>query len=208
MNRYLVILLALLFAVGFSKLVLAQQEHGGQEHAEQEHGGQTTQEQVEEPAPAQVEAKVPTAEEIRSAIRTYIEEQSRITETLDIFDPDTGGILNLSLENVHERVGKTGDYYYSCADLKEKNTSKMYDLDFDVESAADGSLKVVDVRIHKEEGEARYTYDDNDQRIPLKEGTKSHLGSKGSMMEMEEDMQEGPMHEHGGEEHGGQGMEE
>jgi hypothetical protein len=67
---------------------------------------------------------------------------------------------------VHERVGKTGDYYYSCTDMLDAGSQELLDLDFDVE-AEGGALEVVDVRIHKVSGKARYTYDDNDHRISL-----------------------------------------
>jgi hypothetical protein len=45
-------------------------------------------------------------------------------------------------------------------------TGQTLDLDFDVD-AKDGQLNVTDVRIHKLEGQARYTYDEHDNRIPL-----------------------------------------
>ena len=40
-----------------------------------------------------------------------------------------------------------------------------------------GTLEVADVRIHKLSGVARYTYDEDDNRIPLGE-TKSHLSKE------------------------------
>ena len=39
-------------------------------------------------------------------------------------------------------------------------------LDFDVE-VKDNQLHVVDVHLHKVDGQARYTYDENDNRIEL-----------------------------------------
>ncbi|MBI3324709.1 MAG: hypothetical protein HYZ92_05460, partial [Candidatus Omnitrophica bacterium] len=65
-----------------------------------------------------------------------------------------------------ERVGKTGEAYYSCTDMKDAASGEILDLDFDV-ADEDGVLEVVDVRIHKVSGQARYTYDDQDNRIPL-----------------------------------------
>ena len=67
---------------------------------------------------------------------------------------------------MHERVGKTGDYYYSCTDMRDTSSRELLDLDFDVEHD-NGLLTVVDVRIHKLNGKPRYTYDDKDNRIPL-----------------------------------------
>ena len=66
---------------------------------------------------------------------------------------------------MHERVGKTGNAYYSCADLKDTATGELLDLDFDVEQMSEG-LAVTDTRIHKVSGQERYTYDADNNRIP------------------------------------------
>ena len=50
--------------------------------------------------------------------------------------------------------------------MTDVSTGDLLDLDFDVEDR-DGKLVVVDIRIHKDNGKARYTYDDNDNMIPL-----------------------------------------
>ena len=136
-------------------------EHGGKEHggtaapaATQEHGGEAVQE-VE-----------PTAEELRQAIRDYIQAVEQDEGVFTIMDESAGTERTLQLIRVHERVGKTGDYYYSCTDMKDVSSAEVLDLDFDIE-ASEGELSVVDVRIHKVNGQARYTYDDHDNRIPL-----------------------------------------
>lgn len=139
-------------------------EHGGQEHGgattaapsttTQEHGGQTA-----------VQAE-PSAEQIRQAIREYITEIEQEEGAFTIEDEVAEKIRSLSLVQVHERVGKTGDYFYSCTDMTDAETGETLDLDFDVE-AVDGNLEVVDVRIHKVNDQARYTYDDQDNRVPM-----------------------------------------
>ena len=116
------------------------------------------------------------------------------TGTFDVADPETGKTRKLELIRVHDRVGKTGDYYYSCADFKDTETGQMLDLDLDVEDKA-GNLSVVDVRIHKEDGKERYTYDENDNRIPL--------NAEGSHMEGSHSGEHDHGKEHGGKEHGG-----
>ena len=78
----------------------------------------------------------------------------------------TGDTRELTLERVHERVGKTEDYYYSCADMRDAKSGELIDVDFDVE-AYDDELEVVDVRVHKVNGKERYTYDEHDNRLPL-----------------------------------------
>jgi len=135
----------------------ASQEHGGKEHggtaATQEHAGQIPQ-------------VPPTAEQLRQSIRDYIARIEEEEGAFTIEDEVAGGTRTLTLERVHERVGKTGDFYYSCTDMRDASTNELLDLDFDVEEAG-SELNVVDVRIHKVNGQARYTYDDKDNRIPL-----------------------------------------
>ena len=149
-------------------------EHGGSA-VSKEHGGTTTKEHGGT-------ANVPSADDIRAAMKNYVMDKSMTTGAFDALDPETGKTRKLELLKVHERVGKTGDYYYSCADFKDTETGQMLDLDLDVQDKG-GKLSVVDVRIHKLEGKERYTYDENDNRIPLK-GEGSHV--EGSHMEGQE----------------------
>ena len=153
-------------------------EHGGKEHGgattTQEHGGQAPLEKASSltgPAAAAspeqaMPALAPSAEQIRQTIRDYITGIEREEDAFTIEDEVTGDIRTLALVQVHERVGKTGEAYYSCTDMKDAASRETLDLDFDVTSE-DGILDVVDVRIHKVNDEARYTYDDQDNRIPL-----------------------------------------
>ena len=109
----------------------------------------------------------PTPEQLRGTIREYIQRQEQQTGAFTI--PDTklnGKLRTLSLVQVHERVGKTGDYYYSCTDMNDVATNDKLDLDFDVADTGK-ELKVVAVRIHKDNGKPRYTYDDKDNLIPV-----------------------------------------
>ncbi|MCQ9206518.1 MAG: hypothetical protein NG740_01350 [Omnitrophica bacterium] len=144
-------------------------EHGGktQEHGgvTQEHGGVTQEHGGKEHGGANV-AKQPSADEIRRTMKNHVLGESAATGTFEIYDAETGVTRKLALVRVHERVGKTGDYYYSCADFTDVNTGEFLDLDLDVENK-NGKLSVVDVRVHKLNGKERYTYDENDNRISL-----------------------------------------
>ncbi len=109
----------------------------------------------------------PSAEQLREAIRAYIDGQEKATGGFTLPDPSQKGKLRtLQLVRVHERVGKTGDYYYSCTDMKDVASGDELDLDFDISDTAK-ELKVVAVRIHKDNGNPRYTYGPNDELIPL-----------------------------------------
>ena len=201
-------ILMLMFVGGGTKLSFAA-EHGGttvpttKEHggttapapAAKEHGGSAAPATAEtKPATATTagtEAKTPSADDIRNAMKSYVESNLQ-DGTFNVPDEETGKPRKLRLIRVHERVGKTGSYYYSCADFKDTESDDLLDLDLDVEDQS-GTLKVVDVRIHKVNGKERYTYDENDNRIPVADTTED-MGDtdKGSMMK-----------EHGSKEHGG-----
>ncbi len=149
---------------------------------------------------AESSGKQPGKTDIHKAMQAHIDTEAATNGGhLVIDDPDTGTTRRLSLVNIHERVGKTGDYYYSCADFKDADSGEMLDLDVDVEDN-NGSLSVVDVRIHKVNGAPRYTYDTDDNRIPLDTPETEDMMDK---MSVEEPHQEHGGKEHGGKEHGG-----
>lgn len=142
-------------------------EHGGKEHAGEattsatkEHGGDT-----QEHGGKSVKTE-PSAEQIRQTIRDYVNGIEERDGAFTIGDKLTETTRTLTFVRVHERVGKTGELYYSCTDMRDTSTGELLDLDFDIESK-DGNLNVVDERIHKVEGQARYTYDEEDNRISL-----------------------------------------
>ena len=173
MNRGRRLGIGVIWVSGLMSVAISAQaaEHGGQEHGgttTQEHGGTATQEHgdtTHEHGGEAVHAE-PTAEQIRQAIQDHIAFTEQEEGSFTISDDVTGTTRTLQLVRVHERVGKTGDLYYSCTDMRDAQTGELLDLDFDVE-ADGGQLDVVDARIHKLEGQARYTYDERDNRIPL-----------------------------------------
>ena len=141
------------FLMIFSGSIIFAGEHGGKEHGGIEHGGKAMAE--------------PTAHEIKTAMKEYVETKSKETGMFTVKDAVTGKERNLKLTRIHDRVGKTGNYFYSCADFTDTKSGELLDLDIDVESK-DGKLNIVDVRIHKISGKERYTYDEKDNRIPVK----------------------------------------
>jgi len=149
-------------------------EHGGKEHggtATKEHGGTAAPQAKEHGGTTQehggqaVNAE-PSAEQIRQTIQGYVQGIAQKRGTFPIKDPATRTTRTLEFVRVHDRVGKTGSLYYSCTDMRDKKTGELLDLDFDVKATGE-KLKVVDARIHKVAGKARYTYDEHDNRIPL-----------------------------------------
>ena len=161
-----------LFAMGLSGVLSLGMSVYAAEHGGQEHGGTTTAPAAKEhggtaqPSGSPSVSVVPSAEQIRQAIRTYVLGAAKLTGAFAIKDPVTGTTRQLEFVRVHERVGKTGSLYYSCTDMRDKQTGELLDLDFDVKSEG-GKLSVVDQRIHKVNGQPRYTYDAHDNRIPV-----------------------------------------
>lgn len=111
----------------------------------------------------------PSAEALRQTIRDYITMQEHLQGAFAIVDERSEALRQLTLVRVHDRVGKTGNYYYSCTDMADVASGDLLDLDFDIEDQG-GNLKVAGIRIHKDNGEPRYTYDENDNMIPLPAG--------------------------------------
>lgn len=108
----------------------------------------------------------PTAEALRQTIRDHIQNQEKLQGAFAIVDERSGDLRQLELVRVHERVGKTGNYYYSCTDMKDVQTGDLLDLDFDIEDQEE-KLSVADIRFHKDNGIPRYTYDENDNMVPV-----------------------------------------
>ena len=149
-----------IMVIGVAGLVGLAVPAGAAEHGGKEHGG-TTQEHGGNAVKAE-----PTAEQIRQTIQRYVQGIAQTQGAFTIKDAVTDTTRNLEFVRVHDRVGKTGSLYYSCTDMRDTHTGEPLDLDFDVK-ADGGTLTVVDQRIHKVAGQARYTYDDHDNRIPL-----------------------------------------
>jgi len=133
-------------------------EHGGKEHGGKEHGGMEHQGEMKKTQPANLE--------IQDTMEDYVKGKSAATGSFEIFDHVVGKSRRLKLQRIHDRVGKTGDLFYSCADFVDLDSGQLLDLDIDVANK-DGILTAADVRIHKVDGKPRYTYDDNDNRIPV-----------------------------------------
>ncbi|MFH1552502.1 MAG: hypothetical protein ABID83_02530 [Candidatus Omnitrophota bacterium] len=120
--------------------------------------------------PASVKAKTPSDKEIRQVVKSYIEEEVKKNKdkTFKIKDPVFKETRSLSLMKLHQKPGKADEYYHLCADFQDLNDGEFIDVDFDVQDV-EGSWEVVDAVIHKVGGKARFIYDKNGNRIPLRQ---------------------------------------
>ena len=141
-----------------------QAEHPGEATSEQpgehkEHPGTTHE--TEHPG----EAATPSAGEIIKAIKDHIASVTNANNgVFPLEDPQEGKALNLKLEKVHEdKVShiKKEDACFACTDFVAEDGT-MYDVDFWMKKDPGGELYVYDTKIHKKNGEPRFTYQDDE----------------------------------------------
>ncbi len=116
----------------------------------------------------------PTEDQVKAAIEEYIKGEMAEAGVFDVYDPDKEETRELKFEKVHADIGKSQDYYFSCADFTDQATGDKIDLDFDVESY-EGQLEIVDVRIHKVNGIPRFAYGKDNNRIPIIEESEAGM---------------------------------
>ena len=100
-----------------------------------------------------------TLQNLTRAIESFIEADINLRGAFLVIDPRTNGVLKLSLDKVHkERLSHIGDdIYFACADFNADN-GKVYDLDIFLHGENTDNLTVTEISVHKEDGEARYNW--------------------------------------------------
>jgi hypothetical protein len=145
MKRYLgaLIIAAALAAVPLAGIGSAS-EHGGNPLAE--HPG-----------------KAVTAKEVKSGIKDHVKAVSKANNGIFVIrDDKLNKEWRLKLDKVHdpvrqfEKEGKT--VYFACSDFKSVEGKDVLDIDFWMVEKG-GKLQVIDTRIHKLNGEPRFTYE-------------------------------------------------
>jgi len=138
-----------------------------QEHPETESGQEHPSAREREPV---------TKERLADAITNYVTQDMRLKGNYFLFyDAKKDEVLTLKLDHVHrERVAQTADNrYFVCADFRHvqpgqkqeamrSEEGKLYDLDFWMKRGDDGKLHVTEITLHKESGEPRYTWHQED----------------------------------------------
>lgn len=100
-----------------------------------------------------------TPETLAKEITQYIENESKLKGKYFLFyDEKSEKPLVLTLEKVHnDKLSKAAEgTYFACSDFKSKD-GKTYDLDFFLKET-DSGLKVDEITVHKEDGNARYDW--------------------------------------------------
>lgn len=101
-----------------------------------------------------------TKEELAEAIQAYVEEDAMLKGGYFlVYDKEAAKPLALTLKKVHkDRLSSVGHgVYFACADFVTP-TGKVYDLDIFMKGPDKNHLSVTEITVHKESGEARYTW--------------------------------------------------
>lgn len=89
---------------------------------------------------------------IHSAITDHVN-QHLVSGRYVIYDAVAGHLKKLKLEQVHEGIGKMGDFYVACADFVDPKGIK-YDLDLLV-AEEQGQFRVLETVVHSIDGKKR-----------------------------------------------------
>lgn len=110
--------------------------------------------------------------EFVKAVKAHVKERKAAEGSFRIEDEKLGKVWKLKLLRVHKKrvVGLGGKSFFACADFKsvEKGSKDKLDLDFYATKGPDG-WKIDKVLIHKVNGKPRYTYNDKNERVPVKD---------------------------------------
>ena len=145
----------ILLTVCIFSIVSAQGEHPtGSKKAE--HPTATLTPQI-------VQGEKITLQNLARAIESFVEADINLRGAFLVIDPSTNEVLKLNLEKVHkERLSHVGDdIYFACADFNADD-GKVYDLDIFLRGTNTDELTVTEISVHKEDGQARYGWLEQD----------------------------------------------
>ena len=113
--------------------------------------------------PTIVQGEKITLQNLALAIESFVEADVNLRGAFLVIDPITNIVLQLTLEKVHkERLSHVGDdVYFACADFYTDNGT-VYDLDIFLQGKNTDNLTVTEISIHKEDGKARYGWQEQD----------------------------------------------
>jgi hypothetical protein len=107
--------------------------------------------------------KAVTAREVKKSIKEHVKTVSKAAGGIFVIKDDK---LNkewrLKLDKIHDPVRqfeKDGNkIYFACSDFKSVDSKDLLDIDFWMVDK-EGKLDVIDTKIHKVNGEPRFTYE-------------------------------------------------
>jgi len=104
-----------------------------------------------------------TASFVKKSIQDYVKDQTKTSGGVFVLrDDKLNKEWRLKLDKIHDPVRsfqKDGrDIYFACSDFKSTESGDVLDIDFWMVTKGN-KLQVVDTKIHKVNGEPRYTYE-------------------------------------------------
>ena len=118
---------------------------------------------TEHPSEHPTASKLPklTISQLAESIEKYIQQDVELKGGFFVFDVKNDEVLNLTLSKIHkERLSNIGNnIYFACADFQASN-GKVYDLDVFMIGKSQNDLVVTEINVHKENGTARYGWQD------------------------------------------------
>ena len=110
--------------------------------------------------------------DFEKVVKDYLSTEGQKTGgTYTIHDDVANKDWKLQLVKVHKSkicMLQEGNTCFACADFKEVGGKNKLDLDFYSSKAADGKMTMEKVIIHKVNGKPRFTYDKENNVVPLK----------------------------------------
>ncbi len=107
-----------------------------------------------EEAPAPKAAAGLSSATLTQLVQDYVKQIRDEEGDFSIEDEVTGNLRMLTLEQVGTQLTQEGDTTYLCAQMKDVDTGDSLDVDFGA-APIDGKPDIVDVRIHKVNGQVR-----------------------------------------------------
>jgi hypothetical protein len=86
--------------------------------------------------------------DVHQTVKNYINEQTRVSESLMLFDEKSNTMRNLELVELSDDVRQLGIYYTVPATFKDRDTEDMLDVDISLK-LEDGELGVQRLRLRK-----------------------------------------------------------
>ena len=101
-----------------------------------------------------------TVEALAISIENYIQNDVNLKGGFFVYDKDKKELLTLTLTKIHkEQLSNIGgDTYFACADFSASN-GNIYDLDIFMTGKSQDNLVVTEINVHKENGKARYHWE-------------------------------------------------
>ncbi|MFB6356101.1 MAG: hypothetical protein ABEJ65_06260 [bacterium] len=146
------------------------------EHPGEEHPGEQNETHEEHPGEGQEHSgkkmeghkeETFTKKEVRTAILNHVKQkQSKNGGTFPMYDEKLEKTWKTSFDKLHPvRVMERGGekIYFACSNftVQENSNYDTLDLDFWMKPNAQGSLSVYKSKVHKVDGDPRFTYRDN-----------------------------------------------